>query len=179
MPSARGAFPWFWPLCTLAVSSAVQARTIDFAGLTWTVRSGYGGPGPNNWSDSTDSVWGDVQGRPHLKIRFGWLAPCLDGAGVPVTPEGLCADRDQDGDADLYDFTSFHAAFSPADGLYRTAAADFAGLIPQNTATLPIAEAQLRDPGLEIRVLLRNLNRDTGDPTGKVRLRVDTVSARP
>ena len=98
---------------------------------------------------------------------------------MPVTPECLCADRDQDGDTDLYGFASFQAAFSPAEGQYRTVAADFAGLTPQNTATLPITEAQLRDPSPEIRVLLRNLNRDTGDPTGKARLRVDTVSARP
>ena len=46
------------------------ATTISFAGLTWDVKVGSGlGPGPNNWSDSTDSVWVDVQGQLHLKIR--------------------------------------------------------------------------------------------------------------
>jgi len=503
-------------LCLLATPGAVHARTIEFAGLTWTVKSGYGGPGPNYWSDSTDSVWVDTEGRLHMKIRqiagvwhcaevlaqqsfgyarytanlssnpelndpnagvgvftykndteeidieltkwgnaadpdtgqfavqpsapgtssrvrfptglsgtnppsthhftwspdyifyqsyrghadelpspsdlmkehtyigpklpplsdahyrltfwmfqgrtptsemelivddvtitlcdsnddcddqvfctgvetctatgcqspgdpctgpyqscdensqacvcapgssvditdVGWFIPCVNGPGVPMTPECLCADRDQDGDADLDDFASFQAAFSPADvlfdfegsvqnwwrfgagtvnfglaaglgstgdgvyyitsldpslwggavkspdlpsagidlsqysgfsadvqlstdglspvypgpgpqvelmlqlpgylewaalfdipadGQYRTIAANFADLIPQNTATLPITEAQLQDPSLEIRVLLRNLNRDAGDPTGQVRLRVDTVRAR-
>jgi hypothetical protein len=221
---------------------------------------------------------------------FAWFAPCIQGPGVPVTPECLCADRDQDGDADLGDFASFQRAFSaaevlfdfegstqnwwrfgagtltfgravglgstgdgiyyvtnlepnlwggavkspdlpaagidlsqysgfsadvqlstdglspaypgpgpqvelmlqlpgyfewaalfdiPPDGQYRTVASDFADLIPQSSATMPITEAQLQDPSLEIRVLLRNLNRSPGDPTGKVRLRVDTVSARP
>ena len=53
----------------LAVNQA-GARSIQFAGLTWDVKLGNGlGPGPNNWSDSTDSVWVDAQGQLHLKIR--------------------------------------------------------------------------------------------------------------
>lgn len=516
IPSAS-ALGWLVLSCSLLLTTEAAARTIQFAGLTWSVKSGYGGPGPNNWSDSTDSVWVDAQGRLHLKIRqiggtwycsevlaqqsfgyarytakissnpelndpnaviglftykndteeidieltkwgnasdpdtgqfavqpsapgtssrvrfptglsgtnpssthhftwspdyifyqsyhghadelqspsdlmkehtyvgskvpplsdanyrinfwmfqgrtptsemelivddvivtlcnddtdcddqlfctgaeictgngcqssgdpcsgpdqscdeendlcvcapsatvdladFSWFAPCLAAPGVPVAPECLCADRDQDGDADLGDFALFQEAFAPADvlfdfegsvqdwwrfgsgtisfglasgagssgdgifyvtsldpslyggavkspdlpsvgidlsdytgfsadvqlstnglsppypgpgpqvelmlqlpgyyewaalfdippdGQYRTVAADFADLIPQNTATLPITQAQLQDPSLEIRVLLRNLNRDSGDPSGKVRLRVDTVSGRP
>ncbi len=53
------------------VSSAAlaQVRKIDFAGVTWTVRSGSGGPGPNQWSDSEESVWLDEAGHLHLKIR--------------------------------------------------------------------------------------------------------------
>ncbi len=43
--------------------------TISFAGINWYVRSGTGGPGPNNWSDSPSSVWVDGDGRLHLKIR--------------------------------------------------------------------------------------------------------------
>jgi hypothetical protein len=45
------------------------ARTITFAGLDWEVRSETGGPGPNNWSDSADSVWVDATGQLHLRIR--------------------------------------------------------------------------------------------------------------
>lgn len=48
----------------------LKARTIHFAGRTWFVRSGYGGPGPNYWSDSPQSVWVDSSGALHLKIRY-------------------------------------------------------------------------------------------------------------
>lgn len=56
-------------LLALGAALPAAARTIQFSGLTWTVKSGVGGPGPNNWSDSTDSVWVDAQGRLHMKIR--------------------------------------------------------------------------------------------------------------
>lgn len=46
-----------------------DARSIDFAGRKWIVKSGYGGPGPNNWSDSEQSVWIDENEWLHLKIR--------------------------------------------------------------------------------------------------------------
>ena len=47
-----------------------EARTIEFAGQTWAVKAGGPmGPGPNQWSDSSESVWVDEQGRLHLKIR--------------------------------------------------------------------------------------------------------------
>lgn len=44
-------------------------RTIEFSGFTWEVRDIYGNPGPNEWSDSEESVWVDDDGRLHLKIR--------------------------------------------------------------------------------------------------------------
>jgi hypothetical protein len=51
-------------------ATPAMARTIQFAGLTWDVKVGNGlGPGPNNWSDTSDSVWVDAQGQLHLKIR--------------------------------------------------------------------------------------------------------------
>ncbi|HRX84861.1 MAG TPA: hypothetical protein P5572_07575 [Phycisphaerae bacterium] len=53
----------------LVFAAPAEARTIQFAGINWTVKNGVGGPGPNNWSDSTQSVWVDAQGRLHLKIR--------------------------------------------------------------------------------------------------------------
>jgi hypothetical protein len=47
-----------------------SARTIEFAGRQWAVKSGCGlGPGPNCWSDSEQSVWVDGSGQLHLKIR--------------------------------------------------------------------------------------------------------------
>ena len=50
-------------------SAANAARIIDFAGVSWNVRTGGpAGPGPNYWSDSSDNVWVDEQGRLHLKI---------------------------------------------------------------------------------------------------------------
>ena len=49
---------------------ACNARTIHFAGVDWTVRSWYGGPGPNYWSDSSESVWLDGGGKLHLRIRY-------------------------------------------------------------------------------------------------------------
>lgn len=57
--------------CAVLVSAptGVDARTIQFSGLTWIVKSGFGGPGPNSWSDSTQSVWVDTNGALRLKIR--------------------------------------------------------------------------------------------------------------
>jgi len=49
--------------------TVVGARTVSFAGYTWQVKSGYGGPGSNYWSDSSESVWVDNNGYLHLKIR--------------------------------------------------------------------------------------------------------------
>ena len=63
-------------LVALSLSPA-HARTIWWAGRTWTVKSGDAGPGPNHWSDSTDSVRVDDDGALHLAIRregSRWLA---------------------------------------------------------------------------------------------------------
>ena len=49
-------------------SEDIANRTIDFAGMTWNVKTGYGGPGPNRWSNNTDSVWVDASGCLHLAI---------------------------------------------------------------------------------------------------------------
>jgi len=67
----------------------------------------------------------------------------------------------------------------PLDGSWQTISEDFANLTPQSAATDPITLEQLQNPSLEIRVILRNLNRDPGDPYGKVRMRMDTVTAFP
>lgn len=49
--------------------STSGVRVIEFAGCEWFVKSGYGGPGSNYWSDSEQSVWVDDKRRLHLKIR--------------------------------------------------------------------------------------------------------------
>jgi len=52
------------------LSAPAEARTVDFSGYTWHVKDvSLGGPGPNRWSDSTDSVWVDNDGKLHLKVR--------------------------------------------------------------------------------------------------------------
>jgi hypothetical protein len=56
-----------------ATAVAAVARTITFSGHQWTVKSSAGelwGPGPNRFSDSSDNVWVDEQGRLHLKISY-------------------------------------------------------------------------------------------------------------
>lgn len=51
------------------VSAERPERTLQFSGLTWNVRNYGGGPGPNNWSDSAETVWVDENGWLHLKIQ--------------------------------------------------------------------------------------------------------------
>lgn len=54
----------------ILMTHSAQARVIDFSGQTWDVKTGNGrGPGPNDWSDSPESVFVDDAGDLHLKIR--------------------------------------------------------------------------------------------------------------
>jgi hypothetical protein len=46
-----------------------STRTIQFAGRTWEVRTGFGQPGPNFWSDSPQNVWVDGEGKLHLTLK--------------------------------------------------------------------------------------------------------------
>jgi len=50
----------------LALGFSIQARDIEFGGYTWTIRSGRGGPGPNEWDEN--NVWLDASTNLHLKI---------------------------------------------------------------------------------------------------------------
>ncbi|MCB1126310.1 MAG: glycoside hydrolase family 16 protein [Verrucomicrobiae bacterium] len=56
---------------TLLPALPARSTELEFAGHTWTVRSGRGGPGPNAWD--TRNVWLDGQTNLHLKIA------CRDG----------------------------------------------------------------------------------------------------
>ncbi|TAN71160.1 MAG: hypothetical protein EPN17_02285 [Methylobacter sp.] len=51
---------------TTPSNAAAQNQILSFSGYTWRVRSGYGGPGPNDWD--TANVWLDKKGYMHLKI---------------------------------------------------------------------------------------------------------------
>jgi hypothetical protein len=66
------------PVIALALLAAdLQARTLVWEGRAWEVKSGYGGPGPNRWSDTLDSAWVDDDGALHLAIRqidSGWTS---------------------------------------------------------------------------------------------------------
>ena len=52
----------------LKIYSDLLGRQIQWSGYTWNVKSGFGGPGPNKWSDGTDHVYVDNEGNLHLKI---------------------------------------------------------------------------------------------------------------
>ena len=54
------------PSASLGTHSAT--KMLSFSGYEWQVRSGYGGPGPNTWSDA--NVWVDSQGYLHLAITY-------------------------------------------------------------------------------------------------------------
>lgn len=45
-------------------------RFINFSSKKWLVKNWYGGPGPNNFSDSPNNVYIDSQGRLHLKMNY-------------------------------------------------------------------------------------------------------------
>lgn len=51
----------------LAVAGSLPAKTIEFGGYVWSVRSGQGGPGPNAWDEG--NVWLDAAGHLHLRVR--------------------------------------------------------------------------------------------------------------
>ena len=54
-----------------APTAQTNGRTVQFAGQEWYVKAGTNlGPGPNNFSDDSQSVWVDNNGYLHLKIRY-------------------------------------------------------------------------------------------------------------
>src|ERR1051326_8758787 len=53
-------------LLLLTLGFSASAKDLEFAGYTWTVRSGRGGPGPNTWDEN--NVWLDAAADLHLKI---------------------------------------------------------------------------------------------------------------
>ncbi len=61
-------FTFFAVIATVCIFNMTfcNAKTLDFSGMTWTVKSGRGGPGPCNWSEN--NAWVDSSGQLHLKI---------------------------------------------------------------------------------------------------------------
>ncbi len=57
-------------MLSVLILRPAAARTVTFSGSTWTVRNGFGGPGPNLFSDDPENVWVDAQGRLHLAITY-------------------------------------------------------------------------------------------------------------
>ncbi len=53
---------------SIATRVAPTTRTLHWSGLDWWVKTGFNGPGPNWFSDSTSNVLVDAQGRLHLRI---------------------------------------------------------------------------------------------------------------
>lgn len=50
----------------LGTALSVQGQAVQFAGFEWSIRSGEGGPGPNQWDEQ--NVWLDQSGALHLRI---------------------------------------------------------------------------------------------------------------
>lgn len=61
-----GSGPGAYATVTTPSDSAAQNQILSFSGYTWRVRSGYGGPGPNNWNAANVRL--DKNGYMHLKI---------------------------------------------------------------------------------------------------------------
>ena len=59
-----------WPplFVLLLLTSSLSAGVMEFGGYEWSVRSGRGGPGPNQWEEK--NVWLDAAGAMHLKISL-------------------------------------------------------------------------------------------------------------
>ncbi len=57
------------------MTSAVATSTINFSGYTWNTKSGHAGPGPNDWDNSSNSLFTDASGALHMKVsnvNGGW-----------------------------------------------------------------------------------------------------------
>jgi hypothetical protein len=57
---------------------------------------------------------------------------------------------------------------------YQTLSVDFANLVPQGTATQPVTPAQLGDPGMRIKLIMRKAGK-----SGKAKLEYDEVYGLP
>ena len=59
-------------MAALAGPQPALAKTVSFAGYSWTVKSAADvlGPGPNLFSDSAQNVWVDAAGQLHLRITY-------------------------------------------------------------------------------------------------------------
>lgn len=59
-------FGLLFVLMVFKLTLRANGKTLNFAGIQWTVKSGYWGPGPNNFDDTNAFV--DSKGNLHLRI---------------------------------------------------------------------------------------------------------------
>ena len=72
------------------VSAIRWDRRLTFAGQQWDVKTGYGGPGPNHWTDTERAVHVDGNGRLHLTIHeAGGAWQCVDVCSALRTTYGV------------------------------------------------------------------------------------------
>ena len=137
-------------------------------------------------TDMNESLWGGALRSPDLPTAgIDMSQYTAFSADVQLSTDGLDPAYPGPGpDVELMlqlpGYLEWKATFSiPCDGQYYNLSSNIADLVPSNMATAPISQAQLQDPSLEMRVILRNIQRDAGAPAGKIRLRVDNVQAVP
>lgn len=59
---------WDWSENPVLFVTA-EHRSLSFAGYQWDVKAGFGNPGANLWSNSSEDVWVDQSGRLHLSLK--------------------------------------------------------------------------------------------------------------
>ena len=107
-------------LAAVSIGPHAEARTIEFAGHTWQVHRGFGGPGPNRFSDDAETVWLDEDGRLHMKIRrseSAWFCSevyTLDSLGYGTYRFQI------ESDAELYDPSVVVGLFTYLDDNHET-----------------------------------------------------------
>jgi len=106
-------------IAVLSPRPAEAARTINFSGRTWTVRDGFGGPGPNFFSDDPENVWVDAQGRLHLAItNRGGIWYCAEVSSTQTVGYGGYG-LVLDSRVDNLDLNSVLGLFSYGSDLYE------------------------------------------------------------
>ncbi len=133
-----------------------------------------------------ETLWGGAVRSPNLpSVGIDMSQYTAFSADVQLSNDGLDPVYPGPGpDVELMlnlpGYLEWTATFSiPCDGQYYNLASNIADLVPSNLATSPITQAQLQDPSLQIRLILRNTQREAGAPAGKIRLRVDNVQGLP
>jgi hypothetical protein len=125
-----------------------------------------------NWDDAT-MTWG-IGDKSPLGINLSaYTGLSIDAKFNPNTPAFAGVPEMEFMLSIGYaDWKSYHLLTST----YQTFTMNFASLVPSGTATMPITAAQLSDPGLMIKLVMRKVNPGTGLPnTGKGTLRYDQV----
>ena len=124
-----------------------------------------------NWDDAT-MTWGIGDKSPVTNLS-AYAGLTIDAKFNPNTPAFVGVPELEFMLAIGYaEWKSFHTLTSN----YQTYSMDFADLVPGGTATAPITPAQLSDPALRIKLVMRRVNPGTGIAnTGKGTLRYDQV----